>query len=155
MSNFTVEGCVLNIYADDVIIYTSATSEDELKYRLQVIIDNIFNWYSMNKLCLTKKKSNVMVIGSPLRWSIRDHNIICRKVCYISITLRPRSFHNLMLLLLYTLWNVQHLLLKNQCRRYSRDKMVHLQALTMKYECFTCLFTYIATMILCSWDTVN
>ena len=31
ISNFTVEGCVLNMYADDVIIYTSATSKDELE----------------------------------------------------------------------------------------------------------------------------
>ena len=30
VSNFTTEGCVLNMYADDVIIYTSATTSDEL-----------------------------------------------------------------------------------------------------------------------------
>ena len=30
ISNFVVEGCVLNMDADDVIIYTSATSKDEL-----------------------------------------------------------------------------------------------------------------------------
>ena len=48
ISNFTVEGCVLNMYADDVTIYTSAISKDELEYRLQVCIDNISNWYSMN-----------------------------------------------------------------------------------------------------------
>ena len=40
ISNFTVEGCVLNMYTDDVIIHTSATSKDELEYRLQVYIDN-------------------------------------------------------------------------------------------------------------------
>ena len=49
MSSFAVEACVLNIYADDVIIYTSETSKDELECRLQVCIDNISNWYSMNK----------------------------------------------------------------------------------------------------------
>ena len=70
VSNFTVEGCVLNMYADDVIIYTSATSKDELEYRLQVCIDNIFNWYSMNKLCIDKKKPNVMVIGS--KWQLKS-----------------------------------------------------------------------------------
>ena len=32
--NFAVEGCVLNMYVDDVIIYTSATSKDELECRL-------------------------------------------------------------------------------------------------------------------------
>ena len=52
------------MYADDVIIYTSATSKDELECRLQVCIDNKSNWYSLNMLCINKKKSNAMVIGS-------------------------------------------------------------------------------------------
>ena len=42
---------------------------------------------------------------------------------------------------------------KNQCRQYDSKKIVNWQALTMKYECFTCMLTYIATMILKSWDT--
>ena len=61
------------MYADDIIIYTSAKSKDELEYRLQVCIDNIFNWYSMNKLCINKKKSNVMVIGS--KWQLKSVNL--------------------------------------------------------------------------------
>ena len=73
ISNFTVEGCVLNMYADDVIIHTSATSKDALEYRLQVCIDNISNWYSMNKLCVNKKKFNVMVIGS--KWQLKSLNL--------------------------------------------------------------------------------
>ena len=39
ISNFAVEGCVLNMYAGDVIIDTSAASKDELEYRLQLFID--------------------------------------------------------------------------------------------------------------------
>ena len=69
ISSFVVEACVLNMYADDVIIYTSATSKDELECMLQVCIDNMSNWYSVNKLCINKKKSNVMVIiGS--KWQL-------------------------------------------------------------------------------------
>ena len=64
ISNFAVETCVQYMYADDVITYTPATAKDELECRLQVCIDNISNWYSMNKLCIDKKKSSVMVIGS-------------------------------------------------------------------------------------------
>ena len=52
ISNFAVEACVLNMYADDVIIYTLSTSKDELECRLQVCIDNISNWYSLTKLCI-------------------------------------------------------------------------------------------------------
>ena len=64
ISNFAVEGCVSNMYADDVIIYTSAISTHELECNLQSCIDSISNWYGMNKICINKKKSSVMVIGS-------------------------------------------------------------------------------------------
>ena len=60
ISNFAVEGCVLNMYADDVIIYASATSNDELECRLQVC--SISNCNGMNKLFIDKNKSNVLVI---------------------------------------------------------------------------------------------
>ena len=30
VSNFTTDGCVLNMYADDVIIHTSTASSDDL-----------------------------------------------------------------------------------------------------------------------------
>ena len=58
------------MYAADVIFYTSATSKDELEQRLQVCIYIISNWYSMNKLCVNKKKANVMVIGS--KWQLKS-----------------------------------------------------------------------------------
>ena len=41
VSNFTTEGCVLNMYADDVIIYTSAANSDELQMQLQLRVDNV------------------------------------------------------------------------------------------------------------------
>ena len=65
--------CVLNMHAEDVIFYTSATWKDELECRLQVCIDNISNWYNMNKLCIDKKKSNAMVIGS--KWQLKLLNL--------------------------------------------------------------------------------
>ena len=49
VSNFTTEGCVLNMYADDVIIYTSATASDELHKKLQLCVDNVHHWYRMNR----------------------------------------------------------------------------------------------------------
>ena len=73
ISNFTVEGCVLNMYADDVIIYTSAVSTHELEHKLQSCIDNISKWYNMNKLCVNKKKSCVIVIGS--KFQLRSLNL--------------------------------------------------------------------------------
>ena len=73
ISNFAVEGCVLNMYADDVIIYTSAMSTHELECKLQSCIDSISNWYDMNKLCINKKKSSVMIIGS--KFQLRSLNL--------------------------------------------------------------------------------
>ena len=64
VSNFTTEGCALNMYADDVIIYTSAETSDELQMKLQLCVDNVHQWYNMNRLTVNKKKSAVMVIGS-------------------------------------------------------------------------------------------
>ena len=56
VSNFTTEGCVLDMYADDVIIYTSATTSDELQLKLQLCVDNVHLWYNMNRLTVNKKE---------------------------------------------------------------------------------------------------
>ena len=64
VSNCTTEGCALNMYADDVIIYTSAETSDELQMKLQLCVDNVHQWYNMNRLTVNKNKSAVMVIGS-------------------------------------------------------------------------------------------
>ena len=67
VSNFTIEGCVLNMYADDVIIYTSATTSDDLQLKLQRCVDNIYQWYFRNKLTINKKRSAVVMIGSKMQ----------------------------------------------------------------------------------------
>ena len=63
MSNFTTDGCVLNMYADDVIICTSAATSDDLQLKLQRCVDNIYQWYLRNKFTINKNKSDVMIIG--------------------------------------------------------------------------------------------
>ena len=55
VSNFTTEGWVLNMYADDVIIYTSATTSDELQMKLQLCVDNVHQWYNMNRLTVSNR----------------------------------------------------------------------------------------------------
>ena len=44
-SNFTLEGCILNMYADDVIIYASADNVELLKHKLETCIDSVPRWY--------------------------------------------------------------------------------------------------------------
>ena len=61
---FNSRGLCTKMYADDFIIYTSATPKDKLQYRFQGCTDSISNWYSVNKLRIDKKKSNFMVIES-------------------------------------------------------------------------------------------
>ena len=68
VSNFTTVGCVLNMYAADVIIYTSAATSDDLQLKLQRCVDNIYHWYFRKKLTINKKKSAVMVIGSKMQF---------------------------------------------------------------------------------------
>ena len=67
VSNFTTDGCVLNMYADDIIIYTSAATNDDLQLKLQRCVDNIYHWYFRNKLTINKKKSVVMIIGRKMQ----------------------------------------------------------------------------------------
>ena len=62
--NFTLEGCVLNMYADDVIIYASAGNIELLKHKLETCMNSVTRWYSNNCLSINKKKSSVMIIGS-------------------------------------------------------------------------------------------
>ena len=44
------------MYADDVIIYTSASTSDGLQMKLQLCVDNVHQWYNMNRLTVSKKK---------------------------------------------------------------------------------------------------
>ena len=67
VSNFTTDGCVLNMYAGDVIIYTSAATSDDLQLKLQWCVDYIYQWYFRNKLTVNKKKLAVMIIGSKMQ----------------------------------------------------------------------------------------
>ena len=52
------------MYADDVIFYTSAATSDEPQTKLQLCVDNVYQWYNVNRLTVNKKNSAVMVIGS-------------------------------------------------------------------------------------------
>ena len=61
------------MYADNVIIYTSTMSTHELECKLRYFIDSISNWYDMNKLCISKRKSSVMVIGN--KFQLRSLNL--------------------------------------------------------------------------------
>ena len=62
--NFSTYGCVTDLYADDTIIYTSGSTINEVKTRLQCCLDSISHWYRSNRLHINIKKCKAMVIGT-------------------------------------------------------------------------------------------
>ena len=68
ISNFAANGCLMNLFADDdTIIDTSGDSIEEVQNKLQTCLDNIYNWYSRNRLLINIDKWKVMIIGSILQ----------------------------------------------------------------------------------------
>ena len=61
MSNLTTDGCVLNIYAGDVLIYTSVATSEGLQLELHRWVDNIYKGYFRKTLTISKQKSAAKV----------------------------------------------------------------------------------------------
>ena len=64
ISSFATNGCMLNLFADDTIIYASGDNIEEVHYKLQSCLDNVSKWYNRNRLLINIEKSKVMVIGN-------------------------------------------------------------------------------------------
>jgi len=70
-----------NIFADDVILYTTGKTLREVNDKLQLAVDEASIWYTQNKLMVNAKKSNTMLIHSrnvtpgPLNLKIQDKEI--------------------------------------------------------------------------------
>ena len=64
ISNFTTDGCVTNLFADDAMIYASGDSVSEVQLKLQSCLINISKWYRENRLKINSDKSKVMLVGS-------------------------------------------------------------------------------------------
>ena len=57
ISNFTTDGCVTNLFADDTMIYASGDSVSEVQRKLQSCLSNISAWYRENRLKINSNKS--------------------------------------------------------------------------------------------------
>ena len=64
ISNAATHNCQLNLFADDLIAYTSDKDINTLKSRLQTCVTNIGEWYRANRLKVNPSKSKLMVFGS-------------------------------------------------------------------------------------------
>ena len=71
-----VSGGLINIYADDVVVYTSERCELVLKVKMQNIMNGVFTWYSNNRLSLSIEKCTTMVINNDLRKRVDNFEIL-------------------------------------------------------------------------------
>ena len=64
VQNHGTNGCLLNIYADDLIVLASGKILSEVQKRLQMAVDSLCSWYFDNRLKINPSKSKLIVFGS-------------------------------------------------------------------------------------------
>ena len=64
ISQFTTDGCLTNLYADDSMIYASGDNILEVQQKLQQYVKNVSSWCKVNRLKINIDKTKVMLIGS-------------------------------------------------------------------------------------------
>ena len=62
--NFTTDGCVTNLLADDVLIYASGDNASQVQRKLQNCLNIIGKWYRENRLKINSDKSEVKLNSS-------------------------------------------------------------------------------------------
>ena len=68
IQNFSTNECLMNMFADDLIVYCSDVCSQKVQERLQCAVNSICDWYTNNRLKVNPKKSKLIVIGT-------EHNI--------------------------------------------------------------------------------
>ena len=62
-----IKHSIIDIYADDTLIYVSDENVDKAAFLLQSDIDHIIDWFEKNKLTISVEKSFVMYVASKQR----------------------------------------------------------------------------------------
>ena len=57
-------GTSYNIFADDVVIYTTGGDIDDVNHELQFNIDSISDWCECNRLSINPDKTKIMLLSS-------------------------------------------------------------------------------------------
>ena len=78
IGNFISTGQI-NCYADDALIYVSATNIIEAQEQLQQCINAVEYWYTENKLKVNATKTEVMILGIPQKIAGISQNNFCIK----------------------------------------------------------------------------
>ena len=67
--------CTCNIFADDVVIYTTGNNIQDINESLQANIDSISAWYECNRLLINPDKTKVMLLKSCRSKSVDRLNV--------------------------------------------------------------------------------
>ena len=59
-----IPSCLSIMYADDTTLISAASSLDEVKTLTEQSISAATNWFSINRLIVNSKKSNILFVGS-------------------------------------------------------------------------------------------
>ena len=86
ISNFVDNGQI-NCYADDALLYVSATTVIEAQTHLQKCIDAVEYWYTENKLKVNAGKTEVMIFGTPQKVATISEENFCIKFANIILDL--------------------------------------------------------------------
>ena len=66
------------LYADDTVIFTAASSIDQLQLNLSLDLNNVSNWLTANGFFLNLKKTEYVVFGTRQRLiRSESHNPLC------------------------------------------------------------------------------
>jgi hypothetical protein len=71
----TITNANINIYADDVVVYSSHKSKQILQQQMQGVMDKVYKWYVDNRLTLSLDKCNTMLINDNKNTSDHEFSI--------------------------------------------------------------------------------
>ena len=72
----SLQTCICNMFADDVVIYSSHNNIDELTILLQNDIHSIHRWYTQNNLKVNAEKTKIMLLSTRKACHLNIYNII-------------------------------------------------------------------------------
>jgi hypothetical protein len=75
LPNAVTNNAQINIFADDVVVYSNHDSLKTLNENLQNTMNNVFDWYETNRLSLSLEKCKSMVINNNLTHKLDNFSL--------------------------------------------------------------------------------
>ena len=71
-----VQGCSVELYADDTLIYFTSKSGSEIQAQLTGGLTDVLSWLHANFLVLNLEKTKIMLVGTHQRTAEADNLVI-------------------------------------------------------------------------------